>query len=282
MSAENKELMTNHATENEELMTNHTTENKELMPNHATDVATYNPNVAYGFEDTKAEDIIIPRIKVVQAMSPERDSGDAAEGDIINSLTLQEVSNDIFIPVKQYYSNIYWNPNRDAEQRIFCRSMDGKIGVGDNGVRSCAACLLNQFDNSKQGKEAQPVCTAYLNFLGFFANDPMPVILSFAKTNYKEGRKLLSVARSLRCALWNYGYTLEAKKVTKGRNSWFIIVPKMAGPTTAEQRAMAFEVFKSAERVIIAATERIITIADYEEGASATDNTVDKEIAAEI
>ena len=40
-----------------------------------------------GFEDEEPDDMIVPRIKVVQTLSPERKEKLAEEGDIINSLT---------------------------------------------------------------------------------------------------------------------------------------------------------------------------------------------------
>lgn len=208
-------------------------------------------NVIYGFEDTKNEDIIIPRIKVINALSPERVDGVASEGDVINSLTKESVVGQKFIPLKQYYSNIWWNPDRNADERIICRSMDGRIGHNEDGALACAQCKKNQWDNSKTGKDAQPVCTAYLNFLGFFDDSPMPVVLSFAKTNYNEGKKMLSIARSLRASLWNYGYALTGKKITKDRNTWYIITPNLAGETTPEQRALAFELYKSYETTLL-------------------------------
>lgn len=66
-------------------------ENTEIMKNSSTAMAGYDPNVAYGFEETESKDIIIPRIKVVQALSPERQDGEASEGDIMrpNEVYLQ-------------------------------------------------------------------------------------------------------------------------------------------------------------------------------------------------
>ena len=48
-------------------------------------LATQN-EVPMGFEDEDAGDMIIPRVKVIQTLSPERKDSSAAEGDIINSL----------------------------------------------------------------------------------------------------------------------------------------------------------------------------------------------------
>lgn len=210
-----------------------------------------NNGLIYGFEETRNEDIIIPRIKVINALSPERQDGLAAEGDVINSLTVESVVGKKFIPIKQYYSNIWWNPDRNADNRVICRSLDGRIGNGEGVTLGCAQCKKNQWDNSKMGKDAQPICTSYLNFLGFFENEPMPVVLSFAKTNYNEGKKMLSMARSLRASLWDYSYALEGKKVSKDRNTWYNISISLTGETTPEQRALAFELYKSYEGMSI-------------------------------
>lgn len=184
------------------------------------DLATeYNAANAYGFEETDSKDIVIPRIKVINALSPERVDGIANEGDILNSLTQENVKGKRFIPVKQYYSKIRWNPERDVEPRILCRSFDGKVGQCESGACMCAQCHLDQFDNTKTGKDAQPKCTSYLNFLGFFEDEPMPVVLSFAKTNYAEGRKMLSIAKSMRAAIWNFAYRIDSKLVAKDRNN---------------------------------------------------------------
>lgn len=248
-------------------------ENTDLTKSASGMPAAYDPSVAYGFEETRAEDIIIPRIKVINALSPERQDREAEEGDIINSLTKENVAGLRFVPIKQYYSNIRWNPERGDELRMFCRSFNGKIGHDENGALSCAQCKKNQFDNTKTGREAQPQCTSYLNFLGFFEGNPMPVVLSFARTNYNEGKKLLSIARSMRCAAWNYAYTLESRQETKDKNRWYIIVPKMSGETNQETRALAFELYKAYENTVVNTNYE-----DYESSAT----TVDAGLAEEI
>ena len=85
-------------------------EMKDLATTATNMPAEYNPSAAYGFEETDSKDIVIPRIKVINALSPERVDGEAQEGDILNSLTHEDVKGKRFIPVKQYYSNIHWNP----------------------------------------------------------------------------------------------------------------------------------------------------------------------------
>lgn len=229
-------------------------ENKELMNQQNGDLVAYDNNYAYGFEDSKSEDLIIPRIKVIQATSAERADGTASEGELINSLTGENVQDKRFIPIKQYYSNIEWNPERRSEPRILCRSLDGKTGSSEEyGMRICAQCRRNQWNNNLTGKEAQPKCTTYLNFLGFFEDNPMPVVLSFAKTNYNEGKKMLSIAKSMRAAIWNYAYTLSSKRIAKDGNTWYIMQSQIAGATTPEERQLAFELYRAYEKAMLKA-----------------------------
>lgn len=251
----------------------------ELTKANDTTLSTEVEETICGFEETDSADLVIPRIKVINALSPERQDGLAEEGDVINSLTKESVVGKRFIPIKQYYSKIEWNPDRDADQRIMCFSRDGKVGADGEGTKhSCVSCKKCQFDNTKQGKDAQPLCTSYMNFLGFFEGDPMPVVLSFAKTNYNEGKKMLSIARSLRCNIWDYAYTLTGKKVSKGRNSWFIIESKLDTQTDAENRALAKELYNAYASIVLNVDYEDVATLDSTQGIAPTD----AEVAAEI
>lgn len=250
------------------------TESTALEQTGNSQLDAYDPSKAYGFEESDNSDIIIPRIKVINALSPERVDGEAEEGDVINSLTKESVKGQRFVPIKQYYSCIKWNPDRDADPRMLCRSFDGRIGTDSDGeAKLCKQCGCDQFDNSKTGKAAQPTCTRYLNFLGFFEGNPMPVVLSFARTNYNEGRKMLSMSKSMRSAIWAYSYTIDSRLVSKDRNKWYILVPNMAGKTDQETQQLAFELFNSIQ------VSNIQT--DYEENIGAAP-AVDEQAATEI
>lgn len=204
-----------------------------------------------GFEEASNEDLIIPRLKVINALSPERLDGIAEEGMILNTLTQEDCRGKRFIPIKVYYSNIEWNPDRDDEDnRMFCTSRDGITGtiLDKNAAecgqtRLCKQCRRNQFDNTKSGSEAKPKCTGYMNFLGFFSDSPLPVVISFSRTNYNEGRKFLSLAKSLRTSLWSYAYTFDSKQVTKGKNRWYNITVTLSEATTQEEREIASAFF---------------------------------------
>lgn len=208
-------------------------------------IANMDTNVPMGFEDEEAGDMIIPRVKVIQTLSPERKDKVADEGDIINSLTKQKLNGMVFIPVFKFNNNIDWKDRADGGG-IRCIARDGKIGEEIDGSRKlCAQCRRCEFDNTKQGRDAAPKCTKYINFFGFFTGERMPIILSFAKTNFNEGKKLYSLAKVTMQNMWNHGYTLDNKKMAKNGNEWFIMVVSPAGPTSEDDRAFAASLYQT-------------------------------------
>ncbi len=213
----------------------------------ATDVvvAASAQEVPMGFEDEEAGDMIIPRVKIVQSLSPERKEKVAEEGDIINSLTKEKLNGKVFIPVFKFNNNIDWRERADGGGML-CIARDGKVGEASDGTHLlCVTCKRCDFDNTKQGKDALPKCTKYINFFGFLAGERMPIILSFAKTNYNEGKKLYSLAKVTMQNMWNYGYALNEKTMAKNGNEWFIINTTPVGATSDDDKEFALGLYKS-------------------------------------
>lgn len=219
-------------------------EKNELASQQCAELATGTADVPMGFEDEEASDMIIPRIKIVQTLSPERKDKIAEEGDIINSLTKEKLNGKVFIPVFKFNNNIDWI-DRSEGGGIRCMAKDGKSGEKSDGTRlMCASCKRCEFDNTKQGRDAAPKCTKYINFFGFFAGERMPIILSFAKTSYNEGKKLYSLAKVTMQNMWNYGYALNEKLLAKNGNEWYIITATPNGATDAEDREFGLSLYK--------------------------------------
>lgn len=216
----------------------------EIIKKETDELAVQN-GMPMGFEDEDASDVIIPRVKVIQTLSPERKDKIAEEGDIINSLTKEKLNGKVFVPVFKFNNNVWWK-DRSEGGGIQCIARDGKTGeLSDGTLLLCAQCRRCEFDNTKQGKEAMPTCTKYINFFGFFAGERMPIILSFSKTCYNEGKKLYSLAKVTMQNMWNFGYTLSEKLMAKGGNEWYVPVMTAAGPTDEADREFALNLYKS-------------------------------------
>jgi hypothetical protein len=200
----------------------------------------------------------------VQDLSPERKEKIASEGDLVNSLTKDILNGKSFIPVFKYDNNIKWK-DRSLGGGIECRSMDGKTAQDSEGqCLNCAQCGLNKFDNTKKGKDAAPLCTSYFNFFGFIEGEHVPIVLSFAKTDYNEGKKMYSMAKFRMQDMWNFKYAISSKKTSKNDNEWYIKLANPAGPSSEEDRAFALELYKMFKN-----TELKV---DLEEGTSSESN----------
>lgn len=199
-----------------------------------------------GFEDEEQGDFIIPRVKVIQTLSPERKDKIAEEGAILNSLTKEKLNGKSFVPVFKFSNNIDWKSRNDGGGML-CYSKDGKIGrvLATDEIKQCAICKRCEFDNTKQGSEAIPKCTKYINFFGFFEGERFPIILSFSKTSYNEGKKLFSLAKVTMQNMWHNKYVLNAKLEKKGNNEWYIPVVTIAGPASDEDRQFGAQLYKS-------------------------------------
>lgn len=218
--------------------------NNEVIARNQGMLDSINNEAPMGFEDEEADDIIIPRVKVIQTLSPERKDKIAEEGDIINSLTKEKLNGKKFIPVFKFNNNVLWKP-RSEGGGIQCMARDGKVGkTSDEKTLMCQQCRRCEFDNTKQGKDALPTCTKYINFFGFFEGEKAPIILSFSKTCYNEGKKLYSLAKVTMQNMWNYGYTLSEKLMAKGGNEWYVPVMTAAGATSDDDREFALALYK--------------------------------------
>ena len=65
--------------------------NKEALVAQTPNKVSTQESLPLGFEDEDAQDMIIPRVKIIQSLSPERKDKIAEEGDIINSLTKEKL-----------------------------------------------------------------------------------------------------------------------------------------------------------------------------------------------
>ena len=143
-------------------------------------------------EPSQQEDFIIPRAKLLQALSPEvvEHPDKFKPGMIINSLTL-EVLPETFIPVFKFTNWIRFNPRNAKDQNY-----DPAYGPGDIIWRSKDPLDPRVIAESKFGEDgSNPLATKFLNFFAMFPGVDMPVIISFSKTSFKAGKRLLTLAQ---------------------------------------------------------------------------------------
>jgi len=155
--------------------------------------AYVNRQAPRGFENgVDQADLIMPRAKLIQALSPELNEGieNIKVGSIINSVT-KEILPPEFIPIFMFKKFIRFNPrNKDDPNFDYKLSPGAIIWRTDNALDS-----MVQEQTSFGPNGEKPLATTFLNFFSYFPGSQMPIIVSFCRTSYKTGKQLLSLAK---------------------------------------------------------------------------------------
>lgn len=148
------------------------------------------------YGDLSGNDITVPRITVLQGLSPEVAEGMGRPGNLFAVGLNQELGKELeVIPIIRNQTRIRWQPLAQGGG-ILCRSLDSKIGQGDPGG-SCADCGLKEWVDNKQ-----PACDLYENVIVVLRNseDAIPMAISGYKTKLKAMRD------------WNTLFMVELQK----------------------------------------------------------------------
>lgn len=205
---------------------------------------------ARGLENrTDQSDLILPRAKKIEAMSPEMQDEDCVKsgvmpGKIINSIT-KEVLPEKFIPVFYFKHWIRFNANKMGER--------GWVdGFGPRDI----VYITQDAKDPRLAKDAAwdgdlpPVTMTFLNFLSVFEGQEVPVILSFGGTNYKAGKTLLSLATFKGGDLFSNKYRLTTKKVDGDKGTYFVLNVGFSEKADGKEYQIAenlYESFRSKE-----------------------------------
>ena len=197
---------------------------------------------APGTEEISAEDIVMPRIRLLQDQSTEVKSKEETSGKLKHSLTGETFESLEFIPITMHKSRIMFDTdNRNGAP--LCRSND--VLVGSDGTK-CKEC-----DNAKWLNNKPPVCNAIFNYLVLQTKEVgsviIPSILSFMKTSQQAALKLnMSVECTLpRQPFWNkvWKVTPRVKPFKKGEA--YILDVVQVRDTTKDERAWAELIYRN-------------------------------------
>lgn len=183
--------------------------------------------------DVDREDLIIPRAKLLQALSPEiaeEEIEGLKPGLIINSLT-KDVLTETFMPIMVLPPNwIRFNP-RDKNDPDFVD------GVEPGGVvwRSADKSDPKVIEEGKWKDDKPPLATKFLNFFCIFDESSIPVIISFCNTSFKAGKELLSLITLFQGDVWTKKYKLRAIKDTNDMGTFYVLKVIPAGPSSPEE-----------------------------------------------
>ena len=146
-----------------------------------------------GLENVRAKDIVLPRMVLMQALSPKVTESQASPGDVFNSLTDERIFGNSeeqeIVPIYHFIQWIEWG-DRNANEGMIANSLDPRSDIAMSAMRG---------DKIMRGGREDFRVTEYHNIVVIllptdFIN-PNIVLIPFARTNYKVGRKFLGLAR---------------------------------------------------------------------------------------
>ncbi len=199
--------------------------------------------LSLGQTNLDAGDMVMPRIKVVQAMSQEAQDNAAKVGDLFNTLTGENYGSELsFIPLLPFKQRIFISrpERRDLFEAALgrplsegdglkCRSFDMYQGQGDPGI------LCNECPLSKWGaKNEPPFCSETYNVAAMNELGDL-IILSFAKSSAKVGKQLFSMLNLQHERPWTRIYSLSTRKQQNDKGTFSVPVVKRTPERTPDE-----------------------------------------------
>jgi len=182
-------------------------------------VPSYITEGAQGFEHQQAGDLVFPRAILMQGLSPRVADKAAEAGEIYNSVTEELIAaisqKRAIVPVMFWHEWIEWSARIEGGGMV-ARSQDPEGALAKR-------CKGGETSINEQGREV-PSITEYMVFLvqPVDVENPLDASQMFciccARTNYKHGRKLLTLARMrgnkpLFAGVYNFYAVEERNKV---------------------------------------------------------------------
>jgi len=191
------------------------------------------PGVMRGIEGFDfSEDLIQPRLKINQALSPMVVDGLAKPGTLYNSITNFVYGTSVTLqPIRVLKSRIKWLSREEGG--FDCRSKDGVHG---DKYGLCVKCEYSKWINQEP-----PVCNPIIGFMGLIRDYDNPevnnqiIVASFLRTSYREGQQLLSKIIYSQADVFFKKYKLSTKQVKNDKGVFFVLTSDGGVRVTPEE-----------------------------------------------
>lgn len=179
-------------------------------------------NAGAGLDNIRPEDIILPRLTIIQPTHPLATEDGYQVGDIVNSISNENYGKRYEFFVLHYYPNRVKFETEELGTPVECRSDNGITGTK---FGKCAPCPHAQWqdDPEKPGQQKRPACTEFKNLIVQPADDlgASPIVISSKRSALKPTSQLLSALATSRKAAYASSWVLESVKNQKDRLTWF-------------------------------------------------------------
>lgn len=191
-------------------------------------------------------ELVVPLLKIGQALTREVQDGEADAGEYIESLTGAVLGTEVEFVVASFHQGRFYAPKDSG--RTYVASGDivpdswspdphvGRPFSEHPDAEEQFKAAVNAGD--REWGKGPPIQTT-LNFTGAIVDNEVPVRLSLKSTHVKVGRKWVTLIRTLR-APWDNVFELGTARVTnKAGQASFSPTVKKGRATTPDERSAA-------------------------------------------
>lgn len=207
-------------------------ESKEVAKTQGTSVLTKDrgDSLKQGYDP---KDIIWPRALLLQYTPPksvEVPDDVFKPGKVLNSLTLEELPKK-FVPIAVRTKWIRFNAQETSKP-----GYDSTFEPGAKMWESEDPTDQRVIEQGAWGPNNEmPLATKFLEFFCLFEGLDMPVLLSFSKTSFPSGQRLLSLCQ-IGKEMYSFQYELGTKQdVNKQQQKYYTLTVRQAGKNTDEK-----------------------------------------------
>lgn len=191
-----------------------------------------------GFENPiETEDLATPFAKLLHPLSPEVLKEGMKAGTIINSLTKEQLSEN-FIPIFWFKNYMKFNA-KDKKSPSYDPNYPLGSLIWKTDDPNDPRVEETKFKNGEK-----PSAMAVINFFSWFENQPMPIVISFAKSSYKTGKQLLSMTKFSNGNMFSRKYKLFSLSEENDIASFFVYKIALVGKATPEEESLCEELWK--------------------------------------
>lgn len=197
-----------------------------------------------GTENVQQSDLEIPRLKLVQALSPELQTYDTLKAGHFFHTAAEHIFTEPVrvVPIYMDRRFILWNP-REAGGGILARADDGvhwvpanksftvKLDKKDGGKQVTwktadtveASGLANWGTLNPDDPDSPPAATLMYSFIVAFPDHPdlMPAVLTFQRSSIRAGRRFLTKLKTTRAPMFGLQFVLSSVVEQNGANQDF-------------------------------------------------------------
>lgn len=209
-----------------------------------------------------ADELAIPRMSLVQAMTPQRNKTNAnyikglEEGQFFNTITEENYGEEVeAVVLKNYRSRIKFFPRASDKDGVECASQDGK--TGGTLYPTCEECPHKNWGDNNE----PPACGVAENFL--LAINGAPVLYNLRSSALREAKTWKTQLQLAGVAWYGVKWLLKSVSKKKGTDTYFGMRVSRNGYVTEEEAVVYKKMFDNFKTVNIGGgtDDKVTTVA---------------------